>query len=450
MLGTVLAEHYEEPVLLVKAAWGGRSLAVNFRPPSAGGLPFDRYSEDQRRKLEESIAKGTLEVGKEYRETVRQAREALANYRTLFPELADREARLAGFVWFQGWNDMISDAFTAEYASNLAHLVADLRKDLGAPDLPVAIGEMGVDGDAAGPKILAFRKAQAEGARRAGEGVRFVETARYWDPVAAAVLKEGWKGRKWTTKELEEKWNRMGSQEAYHYMGSGKVYSLIGSALAEALKGPAPKGSGGGGPTPTQEFHDRAVSGWTVKVHRTVPDPAMRLLETRLEDIVRLVPGPAVAELRKVPLWIGGRDGKKGTAEYHPDRGWLERNGYNPEKAKAVDLGDPAKFVHESKRQPFLVLHELAHAYHDRVLGFGHEKVKAAFEAAAQGGKYERVLFWDGRKVKHYALTDAKEYFAEGTEAYFGTNDFYPFVRAELREHDPGLVEVLESVWGVK
>jgi dipeptidyl-peptidase-4 len=115
-----------------------------------------------------------------------------------------------------------------------------------------------------------------------------------------------------------------------------------------------------------------------------------------------------------------------------------------------VDLGSPTSFVFEMKRQPFMVLHELAHAYHDRFLGFGHDKIRAAFDQAVKDGKYESVLFWDGRKVKHYALSDHKEYFAEGTEAYFGTNDFFPFVRAELKSHDPGLFEVLESVWGVK
>jgi len=194
------------------------------------------------------------------------------------------------------------------------------------------------------------------------------------------------------------------------------------------------------------EYEDRTIEGWTVKVHSDVGPEAVRLLETRLQDIVRLVPAKAVGELRKVPIWIGGSEGK-GSAQYHPDRGWLVKNGYTPDKAKAVDLGSAEQFVRETKRQPFMVLHELAHAYHDRVLGFGHERIRAAYDAAVKSGKYDSVLFWDGRKVRHYGLTSPQEYFAEGTEAYFGTNDFYPFVRAELREHDPALAEVLDAVW---
>lgn len=194
------------------------------------------------------------------------------------------------------------------------------------------------------------------------------------------------------------------------------------------------------------EYESRTIEGWTVKVHRDVGADAVRLLETRLQDVVRLVPAKALGELRKVPIWFGGTEGK-GIAQYHPSRGWLEKNGYTPEKAKAVDLGSPEQFLRETKRQPYMVLHELAHAYHDRVLGFDHARIRAAYDAAVKGGKYDSVMFWDGRYVRHYALTSPQEYFAEGTEAFFGTNDFYPFVRAELREFDPELLQILESVW---
>ena len=198
---------------------------------------------------------------------------------------------------------------------------------------------------------------------------------------------------------------------------------------------------------PGPDWEVRRIEGWTVKIHRDVANPdAVRLLETRLQDIARIVPSAAVVELRKVPIWLG----TSGGAQYHPSRGWLEQNGHDPEKAKAVDLGSAEEFVRETKRQPFMVLHELAHAYHDRVLGFDHARIRAAYDGAWKDGQYQSVLFWDGRKVRHYGLKDHKEYFAEGTEAYFGTNDYYPFVRAELRHHDPALYDVLESAWGVK
>ena len=94
------------------------------------------------------------------------------------------------------------------------------------------------------------------------------------------------------------------------------------------------------------------------------------------------------------------------------------------------------------------MLHELAHAYHDQVLGFGDERVKKAFRAARAARTYEDVLAHTGRRVRHYAMTNHKEYFAEATEAYLYRNDFYPFVRAELQQVDPGCHALLEQIWG--
>ena len=64
-------------------------------------------------------------------------------------------------------------------------------------------------------------------------------------------------------------------------------------------------------------------------------------------------------------------------------------------------------------------------------------------------GKYEKVKIWDGRTGSHYARTNRMEYWAESTEAYFAVNDIYPFVRAELREHDPQMARFIERYWGV-
>ncbi len=205
---------------------------------------------------------------------------------------------------------------------------------------------------------------------------------------------------------------------------------------------------------PTKDFVGRTVEGWNVRVdgrlldaRKDLGDRALKLLERHLYDIVRLVPERARVELQKVPIWVAIDEGTGAGAEYHPSRGWLKENGYNPDKAKAVEIGSCEKFLRHSVDQPFVMLHELAHAYHDQVLGFGHPRVREAYENARKGGTYESVLHIGGRKRRHYALTDHKEYFAESTEALFGTNDFYPFVRAELREHDPGMYDLLKELW---
>ena len=207
-------------------------------------------------------------------------------------------------------------------------------------------------------------------------------------------------------------------------------------------------------PIPTSQYEIRILEGWTVHVNRMllreeseVGPEALKLLAAKLHEITRVVPGKPCAELRKVPLWLGVDDGPNDRAQYHPSPDWLRKHGFNPEKAKGVEIGNSKRFLQTAIDQPSMVLHELAHAYHDRVLRFDHPEIRKAYDNAKAEGRYESVLRISGMKERHYALTDPMEYFAEGTEAFLGTNDFYPFVRAELRQHDPKLFHLLEELW---
>ena len=113
-------------------------------------------------------------------------------------------------------------------------------------------------------------------------------------------------------------------------------------------------------------------------------------------------------------------------------------------------------FEAETRRMPNFALHELAHAYHNRTvrMSFGNLEIKAAYEKAKASGKYDRVERKDNEGRSHmdraYAMMNPQEYFAECTEAYFSRNDFFPFTRDELKQHDPEMFELLERLWGVK
>lgn len=205
---------------------------------------------------------------------------------------------------------------------------------------------------------------------------------------------------------------------------------------------------------------DRILSGWTVHVSTRLMaeqsaevEKALQLMQAQLDEMVKTVPAAAVAELRKVPLWISPEYPKTPPrAEYHPNAGWLREHGRDPQMAKGVEFTNVRIFEAECRRMPNFTLHELAHAYHDRVLGFEHAEIQAAFEKAQAGGKYERVQRQDSegrrRLDRAYAMTNAKEYFAECSEAYFSSNDFYPFNREELQTHDPEMFTLLGMVWG--
>lgn len=211
---------------------------------------------------------------------------------------------------------------------------------------------------------------------------------------------------------------------------------------------------------PYPERETRMVAGWTVHIDRRLlenerekTDAALKMLETMLDEIVRVVPEKPVAKLKEVPLWFtAAYPGVGERAEYHPGAGWLKDNGRDPKMVKGVEFTNIRSFAAEVRRMPNFALHELAHAYHDRVLGFDEARIVATYQAAKESKRYEQVERRDseGRKStgKHYGLTDQKEYFAEGTESFFARNDFYPYDNAELREHDPRLHQLLGEIWG--
>jgi len=199
------------------------------------------------------------------------------------------------------------------------------------------------------------------------------------------------------------------------------------------------------------------IEGWHVSVdpeilnteNKEVGSEALKALANHLQRVKYIVPEDRVKELQTLRIWIDG-DHQLGNMQYHPSRNWLEKNGHDTNLTKHVHVPRAKQLLSRSQwaKHPYVILHELAHAYHDQIIGFDEPQVIAAFQAAKNAGLYEEVLLFTGRKVKHYALTNHKEYFAESTEAYFGVNDFYPFVRAELKEYDPRTYQLMEDIWG--
>ena len=209
------------------------------------------------------------------------------------------------------------------------------------------------------------------------------------------------------------------------------------------------------------KFYDpveKQLEGWTIKVDprllsgegKEVGTNALEALANHLQRIKYVVPKDRLAQLRKLPIWIELDNPKLGGMQYHPDRGWLLAHGHDPRLVKHVHL-PRAKSLYARgtwNKHPCVVLHELAHSFHDQFLGFDHPEIIAAYKDAKEKRIYDDVLLYTGRKVRHYGLTNHKEYFAETTEAYFGANDFYPFVRAELKVHDPKMFSTMEKLWG--
>jgi hypothetical protein len=204
-------------------------------------------------------------------------------------------------------------------------------------------------------------------------------------------------------------------------------------------------------------YDSQQIEGWRILVNkklRTEPElcsATLKLLSYKLYDIARSVPAPALAKLRRITFWVELKEPHTPCMCYHVDAGWLRDNGMNPEKAGCVEVANARNFLSWSFDQPWMVLHELSHGYHDQFLpdGYQNKEILAAYHHAMDAKLYDSVLRCGGRVERAYAATNQMEYFAESCEAFFGTNDFYPFVKTELQKHDPQCFETVKKVWGI-
>jgi hypothetical protein len=280
LFGLTMEKALNEPILIIKTSWGGRSLHTDFRPPSAGPFVWSEAELDRRKKRGDDVEKLRAEkekaTGVYYREMMKHAKQILADIKRVVPDHdPTRGYELAGFVWFQGFNDYVDSGVYPKqreaggydlYADLLAHFIRDVRKDFAAPNMPFVIGVMGIDGIEKGkkPPMSNFREAQRKPASLSEfkHNVKIVETAPFWDDGLDALqermqrlngkLDAEFKKDTTLTREAKEVLRKKAVDEqfkpeelkliksgvsngGYHYLGAAKILAPIGKSFAEAL-----------------------------------------------------------------------------------------------------------------------------------------------------------------------------------------------------------------------
>jgi len=190
--GHVVGDHFEEQVLLIKIAWGGKSIAKDFRPPSSGG-----------------------EIGACYKEMFHHVSAVLDNLEEHFAAYDGEGYEIVGFGWHQGWNDRVNQAANDAYEENLANFIRDVRKELAIEKLPFVIAETGMSGhEEKHPRALSLMRAQAAVAdyEEFKGNVAFVGTKDFYRPPDLSP-----------------------SKQSYHWNNNAETYFLIGHGMGEAM-----------------------------------------------------------------------------------------------------------------------------------------------------------------------------------------------------------------------
>ena len=284
--GIYMEKFTDAPILLIKTSCGGKSLNTDFRPPSAGPYVFNETQlatfQKQGKDLATIKAAKEKETGVYYRLMIEHVKKVLGDIKRVVPDYdAAQSYELAGFAWFQGWNDMVDGGTYPQrekaggydaYGVAMAHFIRDVRRDLHTPKLPFVIGVLGVGGPVAdyGPDAQRykathqnFRDAMAAPAQlpEFKGNVATVLAEKYWDQeLTAAKAKENeikQRAKKLAAegkltpadeKAALEKLRAEGLTERerlvmekgisnleFHYLGSAKILGGVGKGLAEAM-----------------------------------------------------------------------------------------------------------------------------------------------------------------------------------------------------------------------
>lgn len=243
--GIYMEKALGKPILLIKTAWGGRDLNTEFRSPGAGPYVWSNHELSQyvgkADELEKAKAEKIKNTGVIYNAMIAHVRKVLGDIKRVVPGYDPSQGyEIAGFVWFQGFNDVINSTVYHDgyglYSQLLAQFIRDVRKDLSAPKMPFVIGVMGLGGLNADAGQLSFRQAMAAPALlpEFQGNVVAVQTAPFWDDDLNALAEKA-EAKQNLTPEEQKRLDAGVSNAGYHYLGAAKIIAPIGKAFADGM-----------------------------------------------------------------------------------------------------------------------------------------------------------------------------------------------------------------------
>lgn len=207
---------------------------------------------------------------------------------------------------------------------------------------------------------------------------------------------------------------------------------------------------------PTSDYRQEKASGFTLYVAPAVSTQgnkesreALNLLRAKVAEATKTLPSAAIAELRKIAIFVEHQSASDTCIGYHPGVEPLNPGEVNPDKSQAIEIGSLSCFFKKaSGDEPMILIRELALAYQDHVLGWETPDVDAIYLRAKRSGQYELVPYVSGGMMPPASMASPQFFFAETSESLFGKNDHFPFHLEDLIRYDPEACAVVAKAWG--
>jgi len=206
--GFTIGDYYKDPVLIVKSAWGGKSLHTDFLSPSSQEYPTPKAPGD---------------TGFYYAEILRHISEITQNLSKYCPIYQGTEHEIVGFGWHQGWNDRIKQQAVDTYEKNMENFIKDIRVALDIPNLPFVIANTGIEGWDQHPRYKARSEKLMEAQLALGDPVKY---PAFKGTVSGVETRDFW-------READESPSK---KQGYHWNRNWETFYLIGESMGNAMQ----------------------------------------------------------------------------------------------------------------------------------------------------------------------------------------------------------------------
>lgn len=204
------------------------------------------------------------------------------------------------------------------------------------------------------------------------------------------------------------------------------------------------------------KYSDTTLHGWKVKVNSNVNNvndsiysKCVTLLSTQLQNAAQTFPAASLSHLRSIPIWLELKTANNQPIQYHRNRKWLIKYGYDPSKEDAIEL-TAREYLNISATDSTHLYWMLFMGYFYRIIGNNNPQLNFAYRNAKSNSNYNTIVMNDGVSKKVFSFGTAYDYYLALSAAYFNISRSRPKTRDELKAIDSVGYDKIQVLWRIK